>query len=319
MSRPKRVLLFAATVGGLMAVYLFLEGRLLPESEVEIVIFSALVMLALVTLFVEPFFTRPTDVVASTTSILLVLSPLHNQLGKLGAWFWLFWGYNLLLLVVALAALLLFDETRSRDATQNLWSRRLRDAAVYFGSGRWLFFLLFFLTLAFYVDNNDRKFLVLTAISALFLIDFGRRFWRPDSGERSGGAEEVGTIIGVQAGNIILARLHARRPLVRRFDLVEFRYGTEGERKLYRGLVVDTYLLNEEQWVKILVSQMLSEALASLPSEGVREPNVVYLLNAPERLHLLLIHIPYFFVLDWKHNVSPGRLGQDIGAICHIL
>src|SRR5690554_2137708 len=97
----------------LFVVFCFSTGSPFPTQEHEVVLFSALLMLSFVTLFLEHFFTTPTDVLASTIAILLLLAPLHSQLNRLGNWYWLFFGYNLVLLSIALAALLLVDEQKS--------------------------------------------------------------------------------------------------------------------------------------------------------------------------------------------------------------
>jgi predicted membrane protein len=117
-------------------VFKIATGNWTPTSDIFVVIFSALVMLSFVTLFLEHFFTKPTDVLASTISILLLLSPLHSQLSKLGIWYEIFYVYNVILLLVALFALLLVDEEKSSASLQNKISLNLKRFAVFFGNGR---------------------------------------------------------------------------------------------------------------------------------------------------------------------------------------
>jgi len=172
MTKTARITLFAITFALLLLVFYVTTGHAFPSSEQSIVLFSALLMLSFVTLFLEYFFTTPTDVLASTIAILLLLAPLRSQLSKLGHWYWIFFSYNLVLLLTSLTALLLLDGDKPSTAVQNRISAVLKRFSVFFGNGRWLFCALFLLTLFFYVDSQSRQFLVLAAYAAaIVLID----------------------------------------------------------------------------------------------------------------------------------------------------
>src|SRR4030042_5878650 len=98
MNKIQRIILFMITLGLVFVVFRVATGNWIPTSDVFVVIFSALVMLSFVTLFLEHFFTTPTDVLASTIAILLLLAPLRAQLANLGRWYEGFFAYNLVLL-----------------------------------------------------------------------------------------------------------------------------------------------------------------------------------------------------------------------------
>lgn len=243
MTKSRQITLFVITSALLFLIFYISTGRALPSSEQSVVLFAALLMLSFVTLFLEHFFTTPTDVLASTIAILLLMAPLQSQLSNLGlwywiffVWYWIFFGYNLFLLLTSLTALLLLDDDKSSAALQNRVSSVLKRFSVSFGNGRFLFFALFLLTLFFYVDSQSRQFLALAGYaSAILLIDpkaFVLSAWR----SRRVTGLDIGEIIGVQSRNTFLAKLYTERIPVRRFDLVEFRYSMAEDRRVFKGM-----------------------------------------------------------------------------------
>ena len=62
MSKTQRITLFVITASLLFLIFYVSTGRVFPSSEQSIVLFTALLMLSFVTLFLEHFFMTPTDV-----------------------------------------------------------------------------------------------------------------------------------------------------------------------------------------------------------------------------------------------------------------
>ena len=276
MTKSWRIILFLISLLLLLVVFFVTTGRIFPSSEQSVVIFSALLMISFVTLFLEHFFTRPTDVLASTIAILLTLAPLQSQLSKFGKWYGIFFSYNILLLTTALVALLLVDDNKSSGAMQNRVSSALKRFSVFFGNGRFLFFSLFFLTLIFYVDSQSSQFLIIAGYASVILLVDPKEFvfssWRS---KRTAGLD-IGEIIGVQSRNTFLAKLYTERVPVRRFDIVEFRYSMDEERRVFKGMIVDNFLLNEQQWIKILATNDILEALGPEPDAPIGAGNIVF-------------------------------------------
>lgn len=121
MNKIKRIILFVITLGLVFLVFKISTGKWTPTSDAFVVIFAALVMLSFVTLLLEHFFTKPTDVLASTISILLLLSPLRGQLSKLGIWYEIFYGYNVILLLAALVAFFLLTRRERSSIIKIKW------------------------------------------------------------------------------------------------------------------------------------------------------------------------------------------------------
>lgn len=67
----------------------------------------------------------------------------------------------------------------------------------------------------------------------------------------------LGQIFGVQSKNTFLVRLYDSSERIvntRIFDFVEFKYSTD--KTIRKGLLLDTYLLNQQQWVKVFYLTM---------------------------------------------------------------
>jgi len=60
----------------------------------------------------------------------------------------------------------------------------------------------------------------------------------------------IGYIFGVQSKNTFLVKLLENKPTVKLYDFVEFKYSVD--KSIRKGLLLDVYLLNQEQWVKVL-------------------------------------------------------------------
>ena len=107
-------------------------------------------MLAFSILFVEHFFTKPADVLASNIAILLMLSPLKEHLDKMGVWY-LFLFLQSGATFSSFTALFLLDADKSEKSFENTLSSILKKFAVHFGNAKVLYGGLFILTMLFYV------------------------------------------------------------------------------------------------------------------------------------------------------------------------
>src|SRR5690606_31207928 len=132
MPKGQRIVLFTIYLF-LTAVISFLHNRsVIPNTNSLIVLYSALIMLCFITLFVEHFFAKPTDVLASSISILLLLAPIKNDLSKFGSWYELLFFYNIALVAISLMALLLLDDEKPSNSRQNMTSQFLKRFATRF-------------------------------------------------------------------------------------------------------------------------------------------------------------------------------------------
>ncbi len=146
------------------------------------------------------------------------------------------------------------------------------------GSGKIQYFLLFFLTLLFYVDAQSTPFVAFLIYGAfVVLVEPGRlaailpRALRRD-------VSEVGELFGVQGQNTFLARLHSdkSRPAVRMNSLLEFYYGMDEPPRVRRGVILERFFLDESQWIRILSHSEIDSLSAGLLELPRHRRNAVY-------------------------------------------
>lgn len=282
MSKGQRIAVFTVAMLALFGGYLVYRAEIAELSTPGVVLLSALIMMAFTTLFSEHYFTRPTDVVASTVSILLLMSPLHAQMRGLGAWYWVLWGYSALLLLISLVSLLLLTPIESESSPKNKAAGLLKSIAVKFGGGKLLWFIVFCSSLFFYVDSQSTLFLVAFGFAAAMMLLNPKKALPWLSRHLKQRPAEVARIFGVQAGPTYIAKLMPGVGPVRRFDVVGFRPNTQADNEWRTGLVIGAHSLNEEVWLKIVAH----DGLVSCPDklrDNERSAGVgsVYKINLP--------------------------------------
>lgn len=137
----------------------------------------------------------------------------------------------------------------------------------------------------------------------------------------------IGQIFGVQSKNTFLIKLmpiKKREQKCRLFDFVEFRHGAD---EIYRrGLIIDNYILNQEQWVKVLSSPQIDQIFYEIPAVTSGSTDIVYKVTEVPENNILgrLVgivtdnsRINYLrFIYNSAIQVSEGQLlGVRIGKV----
>jgi hypothetical protein len=259
MPKGQRVILFSLYLFVSCVISFVFNGKIIPTESSMIVIYSSLVMLCFIVLFVEHFFSKPTDVLASSISILLLLSPIKSELLTMGVWYDAFFIYNLLLVILSLVALLLLDSEKAADSVVNRVSLNIKIFVTAFGNGKFLFYALFILSLLFYVDNQSSEFLILFGFSVvILLIDPKKYYLKTKKVNNTEG--EIGTIFSVQSSNTYLAKLYKNKPL-KNNEYIQFAFNEGNGSEQHIGVVIDIYVLDGQRWSKILKLDDLSSEI----------------------------------------------------------
>ncbi len=128
----------------------------------------------------------------------------------------------------------------------------------------------------------------------------------------------LGQIFGVQSKNTFLVRLYDSSERIvntRIFDFVEFKYSTD--KKIRKGLLLDTYLLNQQQWVKVLSNNEIEKIFDKNIFENHKSDVVYRLNNIPENDYLkrfvgiITENSTIFkirFIYNSKIKISEGQL-----------
>lgn len=285
VKQASRLAAFIALVIGLIAIFAIYNGDVTSgETTANTVIFSALLMLSFGTLLLEHWFTKPTDAIASAIGVLLTILPSREGLANMGGYLTALAVYCTLVLLCAAIAITLATHD-GPSAKQQRISEYFKHMATRLGSSKLLFSLLFFTCLVSYSNNQNSAFVPLMAYAGLVLIIDPKRLpstiWRPDKG-----TDPIGEIIGVQSRNTILAKLKPNRPPVRRYDFVEFAdAGNDGQSR--KGLIIDNWVLNSEQWIKIFSGRSVDDALGAQQINSKLKAGQIYLIKPQDADQIL--------------------------------
>jgi hypothetical protein len=129
--------------------------------------------------------------------------------------------------------------------------------------------------------------------------------------------EAIGQIFGVQSKNTFLVKLSENRSQTTRiFEFVEFKYSIDNQVK--KGLILDVYLLNQEQWVKVLTTQEIEKIFSEKVIFSSHTPDLVYKITDVPKTDYLERFIGLVtenstiekikFVYNSKAAISEGQL-----------
>jgi len=284
MNKNQRIVLFIILLVLLVIIFELTRGSWIPFGRINIILFSALILLSFNVLFLEHFFTKPADVLASTVSILLLISPLSKDLNKLGIWYYLFWWYNFSLLSMSFVSLLLLEKDKTILSWKNKYSRILKIACTHLGNGKILYFTLFILTLLSYVDNQDKTFLLLFGYATVILLINPQKMTLNILRKYKFESQAIGELFGVQSKNVFLAKIYNDVYGIKKFDIVGFGSSIMESKKVCTGIVIDKYLLDKEQWIKILCDIPFSsdQILEDLKKEEKFSDNILFRIETKQ-------------------------------------
>lgn len=304
MTKGIRVSIFITLLIILLIISYFWKGVVFPSDTSGIIIFASLIMLSFSALFLEHFYTRPSDVLSASIGCLLLIVPLKNNLSEMGILYDIYFTYLLILSILSLLSLLLFTPESSDDLIQNKFSSITKDFVSRFGNGKIVFSLLFFLTLIFYVKSNSVYFFILFFYAGFILTDPWKFVSKLSSFKVEENKKAIGRIFGVQSKNTFLIKLFDEHPSIKIFDFVEFRYSMDDSKKIQKGLVLDNYYLNQEQWIKILVNAEIRKLFNDIDYNDCEEENVVFKIDEPNGNDYLE---KFIGVVDENSNISKVK------------
>lgn len=204
------------------------------------------------TLFIDPYYTSPKNVITNVIPLLLVYLPIKSFFSNQFIWSCSIY-FLLVLLAVSVLAMALKDNNKSDASFQNKTSNFLKRIAVIFGRGKILysFVFLYFFLLQYSIDNNFSFFMIATWLS-IINIDakyINNNFFRTND---TASSNKMGEIFSVDSKKMFLIKLLDYRKDVEKFDLIRFRYSMDSNDSEMEGIIFDTYFLNQEKWAKAL-------------------------------------------------------------------
>lgn len=249
---------------------------------------SGALLLILLSLVDQPHFSRDSNVfvnaVTAGISLLLVESDHRNFI------FWLFFATTLYLIISSYS--LLWARQKALDLesqTVKLVSRLNRQV----GRPEALFsaFFIWGAFMQFGAESNEFNALLLFWI--VFMILNIPSLSRAIEESLATSKEEknklaLGQIFRVQSKNTFLVKLFDLKNRIAQakiFDFVEFKYALDN--KVRKGLILDTHLLNQEQWVKVLSNREIEMIFNGENNLKNHEPDIIYRIKeTPENDYL---------------------------------
>lgn len=265
---------------GLFMVIFFIvqycfSKNLLPSTENEdLWFYSGIFMVLFSTLFIEPYYTSPKNVLTNSIPLLLVFLAIRTSFHNPLHW-WIAICIIGLLVVLSIIALSLEDKNCSNEHWRNLTATRIKNIVVRIGQGKVLYSAVFIYFLINYYSTHSYYSLVLFIIWFLILAINPKSLHSSFSTiEVKESNFQIGEIFGVQSKKIFLVKLYDDRKNINKFDVVKFQYSMQDSNEyIFIGIIFDTYLLNKEKWAKVL---LLGE---SKNENYCFEKNIVYLLR----------------------------------------
>jgi len=101
--------------------------------------------------------------------------------------------------------------------------------------------------------------------------------------------ESVGELFGIQSKNVILAKVYKNAHVVKKFDIVGFYSSVSDKKDLQVGVVIDKFLLDKEQWLKILCDIPEAQEILNAKENQTKKSsdNVVFRLGSTDQFDFI--------------------------------
>lgn len=284
-----RFILLLVTIVLFCGLHYLLTDSILPDTSTKNAWFySGLFMLFFSILFIEPYYSSPKNVITNSIPLLLVYLSIQSSFKNDALWY-ITIALIGILIVLSIVAIALASENESPDSLKNKLSNKVKNIAVFVGRGKVIYSFVFISILILYkseiiAEVSDSYLFTMIILWGLILIidpkSLHNMFIRETTILQS---NAIGEIFGVQSKKIFLTKLFEdRSKSIKRFDIVTFKYSMQdSDSYAIAGIVFDTYLLNQEKWIKILQLGTTQNDLSRL------KRNIVYKTVEPDEIQYL--------------------------------
>ena len=276
---------------------------------------SGLLLLVLLSLIDQPFFSKDSNIFVNsvTAAISLVVVPKGERDGV----FWVFLAFVTYLLISSYVLMWVRKSSLKEESKMVQSISRINRE---FGKPEVIFSAFFLWGGIRQFNLNSSEFNALLWFWIVFIIlNFPslaktiEGIFRMKTEKKNKNA--IGRIFGVQSKNTFLVKLAENRQIpMNLFDFVEFEYSIDNKKR--KGLVLDVYLLNQEQWIKVLCTNEIN----SLFEEQLEncELDIVYKIAPPKESEYLKTFVGIIsensviekirFTYNSRVEISEGQL-----------
>lgn len=234
---------------------------------------SGLLLLILLSLIDQPFFSKDSNIFVNGVTAglsLLLVRPEERTV-----FFWLFWGFAVYLIVSSYILMWIRTKPLSEENKCIQFFSRFNRIV---GKPEAIFSAFFLWGVIRQYSLDSTQFNALLGFWIVFMIlDIPSIATVIDSCfstmKKTESINAIGSILGVQSKSTFLVKLRDdRTESISRLELVEFLYSAD--KKEHRGIILDIYQLNQEQWIKVLTTPEIDTLCGKTIEKYV--PDMIY-------------------------------------------
>lgn len=239
---------------------------------------SGLLLLILLSLVDQPFFSKDSNIFvnAVTAGLALLLVPSNERST-------IYWGFVSFVVYLILCSYALMW-MRNRELNQeNILVQVLTRINRQFGKPETIFSAFFLWGADRQYGLDSYQFSILFLFWIVFMIfnlsAVAEAFCTIHNRKNLVDPQNiVGKIFGVQSKNTFLVQLSTnRKQSIKPFDFVEFLYSID--KRVHNGIVLDSYLLDQAQWIKILTTSEIDKLFEKIDKKYT--PDSIYKISDP--------------------------------------
>lgn len=237
---------------------------------------SGFLLLILLSLVDQPFFSRDSNILVNGITGLSALFVINQQ--EQGFLIWLFFVYMIYLIISS--SILMFIRSRSLKEEGYIirfFSRLNRII----GEPRVIFSMFFIWGLLLSYDLNSFEFALFFILWVTFMVfsfeityDLIINLFEERKEKL---VEGIGKVFGVQSQNIFLVKVNQKTKKLDLFTFVELKHSVDN--RIYRGIVSDVMVLDQEQWIKVFSNKEIRRIFEDVEFPKTYKKDVVYLID----------------------------------------
>ncbi len=238
----------------LFLVLFIVRGHLLPKPEDGLWFQFGLLLVVLGSFFLEPYFTKPTDVVANSIAVIVTLLAVSGRSD------FILWKIMILisvtLLILALLSMILSKIDLDERSFRLRASKLFYNISTFLGQGRLLFSIIFILAVVSYFPTGSREFMYLILFWGFIIItgpsglaNLVDKIINTIKGKHT---QTIGTVIGIIQPNIVLAKYSKETKNLSRLQPVLV-HMPELDQMGKIGISLGDLILEDEKWARILL------------------------------------------------------------------
>lgn len=271
MSRRYRIILLSCTF-----VLLQIVGILIERSFINLFnsfwYTSGFVLLILLSLVDQPFFSKDSNIFMNAITALMALLLVDEK--NRDYIFYFFVIYTVYLLLSSYCLMVIRSKSLKEEGKAIQFLSRLNRTI---GKPDVIFSAFFIWGAMIQYSTSSPKFNALLLFWTLFMLlnlpELSKAIEKLFDKTLTK-VEGIGRIFGVHSQNTFLVKVDSKYKEVDLFSFVEMKYSVDN--KIYRGFISEMMLLDQEQWIKVITNEDINEIFMDLDKTTSYQNDVVY-------------------------------------------